>query len=289
VRFAFIEAEKAKHSVGALCSALAVARSGYYAWRSRPASRRETQNTALANEIRDVHQSVRGVYGSPRVHSALRDRGHRIGRKRVAALMQAQGLQGKHRRAFRRTTDSTHSFPIAPNALRRNFTTQRPNQVWVADVTSIATAEGWSYLAVILDLFSRRVIGWAMSSRNDAHLAVTALRHAQASRGKCEGVVHHSDRGSTYASDWYQHELRAHGMRPSMSRKGDCWDNAVAEAFFSTLRVELTDDERYSTRFDAQKSVRAYIEDFYNMVRKHSTVSYLSPVEYELRMWNKAA
>jgi transposase InsO family protein len=267
---------------------LAVSRSGYYAWRGRPASKREQENTALAREIREVHQSRRGVYGSPRVHIELRARGHRISRKRVAYLMRAEGLEGKRPRLFRRTTDSAHAFPTAPNLLKRNFATHQPNQAWVADVTFIWTGEGWSYLAVVLDLFSRRVIGWAMSDSNDAQLVTAALRRAVARRGECRGLIHHSDRGTTYASDLYQRELRACGMRPSMSRKGDCWDNAVAESFFATLRAELTDGERYRTRHDALVSIQTYIDDFYNLVRRHSTVQYLSPVEYELRMWNAA-
>jgi transposase InsO family protein len=223
------------------------------------------------------------------VHRELRARGYRISRKRVAYLMRVEGLAGKRRRRFRRTTDSKHACPPATNLLKRNFTTQRPNEVWVADVTHIWAREGWSYLAVVLDLFSRRVVGWAMSDMNDAKLTTAALRRALASRGRCKGLIHHSDRGSHYAGESFQREMRAHGIRPSMSRKGDCWDNAVAESFFATLRVELTDDEHYATRRDAEVSVRDYIEDFYNLVRRHSTVQYLSPVEYELRMWDRAA
>lgn len=289
MRFAFIQAEEANYPVEVLCENLEVSRSGYYAWLSRPLSQRAAQSEALADEIEDVHHSRRGVYGSPRIHDELIKRGRKIGRKRVERLMRARGLTAKRKRAFRKTTDSAHAFPVAPNLLARNFKAGAPNQVWVGDVTYIATHEGWLYLAVILDLFSRRVVGWSISRFNDTNLVLDALRRAAASRPILPGLIFHSDRGSTYASVEYRKALLAYGMRASMSRKGDCWDNAVAESFFATLRGELTDRETFVTRYAAQAAVKAYIDDFYNLVRRHSTNDYFSPVEYELRMSAQAA
>jgi putative transposase len=289
MRFAFIEAEKANFPVEVLCANLGVSRSGYYAWASRPASSRSAENAALSDEIRAIHKSRRGVYGSPRVHDELVKRGRHISRKRVEHLMREGGVSAKRKRTFRKTTDSAHALPIAPNLLQRKFTADAANQVWVGDVTYLATHEGWLYLAVVLDVFSRRVVGWAISGFNDAALVLDALRHATTTRHLTPGLVFHSDRGSTYASGDYRKALLAHGMRASMSRKGDCWDNAVAESFFATLRGELTDRENFTTRAQAHEAVKAYIDEFYNLVRRHSTNDYFSPIEYELRMSVQAA
>ena len=289
MRFAFIQAEKAHFPVDVLCANLEVSRSGYYAWASRPLSPRAVENAALSEEIAEVHKSRRGVYGSPRVHDELVKRGRAVSRKRVEHLMRERGLSAKRKRAFRKTTDSTHAFPIAPNLLERNFAAEKPDRAWAGDVTYIATNEGWLYLAIVLDLFSRRIVGWSMSRLNDTALVLDALHRAATTRRPTPGLVFHSDRGSTYASIDYRKALLGYGMRASMSRRGDCWDNAVAESFFATLRGELTDRETFATRAQAHEAVKAYIDEFYNLVRRHSTNDYFSPIEYELRMSVQAA
>lgn len=283
MKFAFIAAKKVAFPIEAMCSVLGVSRGGYYAWCKRRPGPRSKGDAKLTVEIRLAHKRSRGRYGSPRVHRELAARGHRVGRKRVERLMRVDGLKGRSKRRFRRTTDSNHAMPIAPNVLSRNFETSAPNVAWVTDVTYIATGEGWLYLAVMLDLFSRRVVGWATSDTNDRGLALTALARAVCSRRPGAGLVHHSDRGSPYASDDYRTALRNHGFVASMSRKGDCWDNAVAESFFATLRAELVDDERYDTRAAAVGSIGEYIDGFYNTVRRHSSNEYVSPIEFELR------
>jgi putative transposase len=260
-----------------------VTRSGFYAWRKRPKPARERADAQLAATVASVHKRSRKAYGSPRVHAELKARGIRVGRKRVERLMRENGLQGRRKRRFKRTTDSRHGGPIACNLLARDFSAGEPDRVWVTDVTAITTAEGWLYLAVMIDLYSRRVIGWATSSSNDTVLALDALETALKTRKPPPGLVHHSDRGSPYASDDYRAKLRHHRVRRSMSRKGDCWDNAVAESFFATLRAELVDHERYASRHAATTSIGDYIENFYNLERRHSYLDYLNPIEFELR------
>jgi transposase InsO family protein len=262
---------------------LGVTRSGYYAWKKRPKPAREKAGAQLAATVASVHERSRKTYGSPRVHAELQARGVRVGRKRVERLMRENGLQGRRKRRFRRTTDSRHNGPIAPNLLARDFHINEPNRAWVTDVTAIATAEGWLFLAAILDLYSRRVVGWAASASNDTILALDALQTALTSRRPAPGLLHHSDRGSPYASDDYRARLRTHRVRRSMSRKGDCWDNAVAESFFATLRAELVDHEHYLTREAATRSIGDYIDNFYNVQRRHSYLGYLNPIEFELR------
>jgi putative transposase len=283
MRFQFIDAEKASYPVVVLCRVLEVWPSGYYAWRRRPEPARAKQDAHLAVEIAAEHKRSRGIYGSPRVHLELRARGVRVGRKRVERLMRKNGIQGRQKRRFRRTTDSKHAQPIAPNVLGRNFDPKRPNEAWATDVTFVATGNGWLYLAVLLDLFSRRVIGWAISDTNDRALALEALNQALRLRHPPRGLVHHSDRGSPYASDDYRRALAAAGIIASMSRTGDCWDNAVAESFFATLRAELLDHERYETHTDATLSIGDYIDGFYNPQRRHSHAGNISPIEFELR------
>ncbi len=257
--FELVDAEKEKYPVTVLCDALGVSRSGFYAMKTRPPSARAKSDAKLAVEIAGAHAKSRRRYGSPRVHRVLRKKGVRVGKKRVARLMREKGLAGRRKRPFRRTTDSKHGNPIAPNVVARNFDPAAPNQLWAGDVTYIATAEGWSYLAVLLDLYSRRVVGWAMSANNDTALALAALERAARSRSfLLPGLVHHTDRGSPYASADYRAALRAHGMIASMSRKGDCWDNAVSGSFFATLRAELVDDEHYSCRSHAETSIGQY-------------------------------
>jgi len=283
--FELVDAEKANYPVTVLCDVLEVSRSGFYAWKTRPPSERTKADAKLAVEIAASHRKSRKRYGSPRVHRALRKKGVRVGKKRVERLMRENGLFGRRKRRFRHTTDSNHASPIAPNVLARDFEPDAPNRVWAGDVTYIATAEGWSYLAVLLDLYSRRVVGWAMSANNDTTLALAALERAVRNRHHllAPGLVHHTDRGSPYASDDYRAALGKRGMVASMSRKGDCWDNAVAESFFATFRAELVDDERYSSREAAEASIGDYIDRFYNVERLHSHLDYVSPIEFELK------
>jgi transposase InsO family protein len=283
VKFAFIAAEKAHYPVDMLCRVLQVSRSGYYAWRKRAVPARVKADAQLAVEIAAVHRTSRKTYGSPRVHAALRARGVRVGRKRVARLMRDKGLVARQKRRFRRTTDSKHTLPIASNVLAPQFEAKTPNEVWVTDVTYIGTDEGWLYLAAILDLCSRRVVGWAASATNDRFLALEALGRALRSRRPAAGLLHHSDRGSPYASEDYRRVLEERGAVASMSRAGDCWDNAVAESFFATLKAELVEHERYSTRAAAIASIGDYIDNFYNLARRHSYLGYLSPAEFELK------
>jgi transposase InsO family protein len=283
VRFALVDAEKANYPVAVLCDALEVSRSGYYAWRGRPVAPRARADARLAAQIRATHERSRRTYGSPRVHAELRARGIRVGRKRVERLMRQHGIQARRRRRYCRTTDSRHELPVAPNVLQRRFEADAPNQVWVGDVTYVPTDEGWLFLAVLLDVFSRRAVGWAMSASNDRTLALEALERARRARRPAPGLVHHTDRGSPYASDDYRLELRKQAMVPSMSRTGDCWDNAVAESFFATLKVELVDRAHYATRAAATASIDEYIDGFYNPVRRHSTLDFVSPMEYELK------
>jgi len=283
VKFAFIAAEKAFFPVCVLCEVLSVSRSGFYAWCKRPEPRREASDRQLVAEIVAAHRRSRGTYGSPRVHAELRARGLRVGKKRVERLMRERGLEARRKRRFRRTTDSNHTQPIAPNLLARQFETNAPNEAWVTDVTSIPTGEGWLYLAAMIDLFSRRVVGFAMSAQNDRLLALEALQSALRARKPAPGLLHHSDRGSPYASEDYRAALGERGIVPSMSRTGNCWDNAVAESFFATLKAELTETMHYSTRDAAMASIRDYLESFYNPARRHSHLGYFSPVEFELR------
>ncbi len=283
MRFAFIEAEKAQYPIVVLCEVLSVTRSGFYAWLARPAAPKKLADAKLVVEIKAAMKRGRGVYGSPRVHRDLRARGFRVSRKRVERLMRENGLAARQKRRFVHSTDSRHAFPVAANVLDRKFDVQKPNQAWVGDVTYIPTAEGWLYLAVLLDLFSRRVVGWATSASNDRELALRALDQAVRARRPKRGLVHHTDRGSPYASDAYRDVLAIHAMVPSMSGTGDCYDNAVAESFFATLKAEHVDHEVFATHDIGTASIGDYIENFYNRVRRHSHVGYVSPVEFELR------
>lgn len=285
MRFLFIRAEKASYPLTVLCRVLEVSRSGYYAFEKRGPSKRESSDRELTAQIQEIHQKSRRTYGSPRVHRELREgRRHRVGRKRVARLMRSAAMVGRRRRKFCRTTDSSHGLPVAANLLNRQFGMTRPNQSWVGDVTYIGTVVGWLYLAVILDLFSRRVVGYALSRRNDTQLALAALEAAIQTRAlPIAGLLHHTDQGSPYASNEYQAALKARGILCSMSRRGDCWDNAVAESFFSTLKSDLDLDDPELMPELAGALVGDYIENFYNLERRHSTLDYLSPIEYELK------
>jgi putative transposase len=264
-----------------LCSVLKVRRSGYYAWLCRGASVRELDDQRLTVEIRAVFHENKRRYGSPRVCRELRARGKRVCRHRVARLMREQQLRARARRKFVRTTDSAHAMATPPNLLRRDFHTAKPDRVWAGDVTYLPTREGWLYLAVLLDLYSRRVVGWAMSEHNDEALTLAALQMALDQRQPEPGLLHHTDRGTTYASGTYQDMLARHGIVCSMSRKGDCWDNAVVESFFSTLDNECEQAEMFPSRSVARREVSEYILGYYNPRRLHSYLGYVSPMEFE--------
>jgi transposase InsO family protein len=283
VKFQFIAEKVATFPVRAMCRALQVSAAGFYASRTRPRSDHSRLDERLAVEIEAVHEVNRGVYGSPRVAMELRFQGRRVSTKRVARIMKEKGLRGKRRRPYRTTTDSRHAVNIAPNLVARDFTAQRPNEVWVTDVTAVFTGAGWLYLAAILDLFSRAVVGWATSSTNDTELALEALEQAVRQRRPPVGLVHHSDRGSPYASHDYVARLKQLGMVASMSRKGDCWDNAVAESFFASLKGEHLDHDWYPAPAAAHGAIADYVDSFYNPQRRHSTLGYFSPNEFELR------
>ena len=283
MKFAFIDEESARWPVAVLCETLDVSRSGYYAWVARPEAPRVAADAAIVAEIKVAYADGRCAYGSPRVVQVLRKNGRTIGENRVARLMRGTGIVGRKKKRFKKTTDSNHPDPIAPNVLARNFTVELPNTAWVTDVTYVSTRQGWVYLAVILDLFSRRVVGWAASANNDRALALQALDRAINERQPGVGLVHHSDRGSVYASCDYRDALDALGATKSMSRKGDCWDNSVAESFFATIKGEMIDHDDYQTRAEAIAAIADYIDGFYNVTRLHSAIGYLSPIEFELK------
>lgn len=264
------------------CALLGVSRSGYYAWRHRPESLRAQANRQLVREMEQIHRDVDRTYGSPRMQQELVGRAFRCGRHRVARLMRAHGLRGKQARRWRVTTDSRHGFAVAPNRLGRRFSPTGPNTVWMSDVTYVPTAEGWCYLAVVLDAFSRRIVGWALDTHLTAALPLAALERALATRRPGPGLLHHSDRGIQYACTAYQAVLQRHGLVASMSRRGDCWDNAVVESFVASLKVERLHARRYTTPEEAEADIADYIERFYNRQRRHSTLGYLSPARYEL-------
>lgn len=281
MRFAFIDAEKAHHDVSILCRVLRVQRSGYYAWCSRGESTRAVEDRRLTVEVRAAFEERKRRYGSPRLFRELRSRGVHVGRHRVARLMREQRLCARPRRRFVKTTESNHGLSTPSNVLNRQFVVDEPDRVWAADVTFLPTLEGWFYLAVVLDLYSRRVVGWAMSTHNDEALTLAALRMAIGQRQPAPGLMHHSDRGTTYASGTYQDVLAQHGMICSMSRKGNCWDNAVVESFFSTLDIECANQRPFSSKSAARREVTEYILGFYNPTRLHSSLGYMSPMEFE--------
>ena len=283
MRFAFIEAEKAGFPIELLCEMLEVSRSGFYAWRGRPESSRSREDRRLMLEIASIHTIHKGRYGSPRIQEDMLELGYPMSRKRVARLMRQQELKWRRRKRFRTTTDSNHEFPIAPNVLARDFTAPAPDRAWVGDITYIWTDEGWLYLAAILDLFSRRVVGWAVSDRITTKLATDALEMALWRRQPQPGLIMHTDRGSQYASGEYRKRLTAAGITCSMSRKGNCWDNAVAESFFATLKGELANDADWGTRNEARRDIFEFVELYYNAKRRHSTLGYISPLAFEQR------
>jgi putative transposase len=281
MRYRFIQGHRQEFPTRLMCRVLGVATGGYYEWRRRPPSARQERGEALAAEIKVIHQEVKARYGSPRVHAELVARGHSCCVNTVAKLMRRAGVAAKTRRKFRCTTDSNHDHPVAENVVGRQFEPGAPNRVWTADITYIPTREGWLYLAAVEDLYSRQVVGWAMGDRIDSRLVVDALEMAVSRRLPGEGLVAHSDRGSQYASEHYRRLLSGHGITCSMSRRANCWDNAPMESFFASLKKELVHDEDYATRAEARSSIFEYIEVFYNRVRRHSSLGYRTPVEYE--------
>lgn len=280
--FEFIDAEKAQYPIGLLCKALDVSRPGYYAHMRRPPSKHAERDVALGVKIAAIHTQSGKTYGSPRVHDELREGGECVSRKRVARVMNELGLRGKRRKRYCFTTQSEHDDPIAPNVLARDFSASAPNEKWVGDITYIWTREGWLYLAVLIDLFSRRVVGWAMGDSLATDLPLRALNMAIQTRRPPRGLIHHTDRGCQYASAEYRAVLEQHGIVASMSRKGNCWDNAVAESFFATLKTELVRDIDFLTRGHARREVFAYIEGFYNRRRRHSSMNYANPNKVEM-------
>lgn len=275
-----------------MCRVLEVSRSGYYAWRQRQGTegRRAEENRRLTERIRGIFAGSRETYGAPRIHAVLRREGKSCGQNRVARLMAAAGIRSRVRRKFRvKTTDSNHGLPIADNLLQGHFAADRPDQIWVADITYIPTDEGWLYLASILDVCSRMIVGWSIQPTLKTGLVLSALFMALGRRTPPAGLVHHSDRGSQYASKEYRDSLEDHGLLSSMSRKGNCYDNAMKESFFHTLKTELVHQRDYRSHEEARASVFEYIEVFYNRQRVHSSLGYLSPVEFERRLTGDAA
>ena len=283
MRYRAIQEHDRRYPIRLMCRALTVSPAGYYAWAGRPESARSVHNRTLLSAIRVIHRESRETYGSPSVWDALIKRGHGVGENRIARLMRVEGIRAKTVKKWRATTDSGHTLPVAANTLNRQFQVEQPNRVWAGDITYIWTTEGWLYLAVVLDLYSRTVIGWAMGHRLTVDLAERALTMALATRNPTAGLLHHSDRGSQYAATSYQRLLGEHGITTSMSRKGNCWDNACVESFFGTLKRELVYHRHYATREEAKQDIFEYIEVFYNRRRRHSTLGYDSPAEYEAR------
>jgi putative transposase len=281
VRFQLIDAAKKEFPVQRLCKVLGVSQSGFFAWKNRPASRRQREDMVLLAHVRSAFALSKGTYGSPRMTHELRDQGLRAGRRRTARLMRDNGLRARQKQRFKRTTDSEHAWPVAPNLIDQDFAAAAPNQKWGADISYVWTREGWLYLAVVIDLFSRRVVGWSVGDRLHRSLALAALRRALAIRRPTSGLIHHSDRGSQYCSIDYQAELRRHGVQISMSGKGNCYDNAMVETFFKTLKSELVWRTVFLTRTEAAGAIGGYIDRFYNPVRRHSALDFVSPAMFE--------
>ena len=285
MKYAWIDGHRREFELTELCAALSVSTSGYRSWKGggSPKRKRLTDAQMLAL-IRSIDRQWKNAYGSPRMVRELRDRGFPAGKERVERLMRDNGIRARHKRRFKATTDSKHALPVAPNLLDRNFQPAAPNQVWSADLTYLWTDEGWLYLAVVLDLFNREVVGWSIKPRMTADIVMDALSMAWFRRRPAPGLMHHSDRGSQYASGAFQARLHEYGMVCSMSRKGNCWDNAPTESFFNSLKNERVHGTRYDTRDEAIADVFDYIEPFYNRRRKHSTLGYVSPVKF-LENW----
>jgi putative transposase len=281
VKYAWIERHRSLYPLALMCALLAVSVNGFRAWlRGGSIDRERPTDTQLVALIRAIHAEVKCAYGSPRMHDELRGRGFRVGKTRVERLMREHGIRARHKRRFKATTDSKHALPVAANVLERNFAAALPNRVWSADLTYVWTDEGWLYLAVVLDLFNREVVGWAIKPRMSSDIVIDALTMAWFRRRPEAGLIHHSDRGSQYASQAFQAKLTEYGMRCSMSRKGNCWDNAPTESFFNSLKNERVHGQRYRTRAEAIADLFEYIEVFYNRKRRHSTLGSRSPLQF---------
>jgi putative transposase len=281
MRYAFIKEHRQVWRVALMCKVLEVAVSGFYHWLKRPVSKRTQENEKLSKQILMFHCGSRCTYGSPRIHKDMKGAGHNVSENRVARLMKLKGIKGKAKRKFKTTTTSKHQRPRTENLVKQDFQSSEPNKLWVSDITYIATLEGWLYLAVILDVFSRKVIGWAFSDRLTDDLTLAALTMAKRQRQRCTGLIYHSDQGSQYASHDFQVSLKNDDIIQSMSGRGNCYDNALAESFFATLKTEEADGTPYQTRQLAKTSIFSYIETFYNPKRRHSSLNYLSPNDFE--------
>jgi putative transposase len=283
MKYQFIEEHKHEFPIVVMCGVLVVSESGFYAWRKRPTCRRKQEDAHLLQEIQQVFKTHQSRYGSPRIYRDLHDEGIKCSRKRVARLMREEELSARSKRRRVITTKRDETHPVALNILNRDFQAEEPNKKWVTDITYIPTKQGWLYLAVILDLYSRMVVGWSMSGNCDENLVEHALEQALARRRPKAGLLHHSDRGSQYTSHAYQVFLQKYGIQPSMPRKGNCWDNAAMESFFGTLKDECVGETFYSSHDEAKSELFTYIEAYYNRVRRHSTLGYVSPIQYENR------
>jgi putative transposase len=287
MKYAWINTQRKAYPLPVMCEALTVSISGYRAWkRGGSRSRKRLTDAQLLALIEAIHQELKGAYGSPRMVRELRARGFPASKPRVERLMRENGIRARHKRRYKATTDSKHSLPVAPNVLDRNFTPTAPNQAWTADLTYIWTDEGWLYLAVVLDLFNREIVGWSIKPRMTADIVTDALTMAWFRRKPAPGLIHHSDRGTQYASQAFQSKLTEYGMTCSMSRKANCWDNAPTESFFNSLKNERVHGTRYANRTEAVADVFDYIEVFYNRSRRHSTLGYASPTQF-LQDWIK--
>jgi transposase InsO family protein len=281
VRYACIEHRRDQYPVRMMCAALHVSRSGYYGWRTRKESERGKTDRELTSLIERKHEQSGGVYGSPRIRDDLIDEGYSVGRRRVARLMREAGLAGRPKRRFKVTTQRDVRHPVARNLLKQDFSAQRPNQVWASDITYVSTLQGWLYLAVVMDLYSRKIVGWSMDERMSRHLAIDALTMALADRQPAKALIHHSDRGAQYTSDDYRELLEQHGIQCSMSSRASCYDNAVVESFFGLMKRERAYRVRYKTRDQARADLFHYIEVFYNRKRRHGYLGNISPDDFE--------
>lgn len=280
MKFAFIEQHRDEFSIVQMCDLLAVSTSGFYAWLVREPSRREQENRCLTEQIRIFHQRSRQTYGSPRIHADLQAMGHRVSRKRVARLMRKAGIQARRKQGYKCTTKRNETHTVAPNLLAQDFHAEAVNETWLADITYIDTHEGWLYLAAILDVYSRKIVGWSMSTRLQKQLVKDALKMAVGRRDSSQGLRHHSDQGSQYTSHSFLALLTQHGIQVSMSAAGNCYDNAMMESFFATLKTECV-TATFDTRQEARQIIFEYIEVWYNRCRRHSALGYLSPEQFE--------
>ena len=287
MKYARIDELRQQHPVAAMCRVLEVSESGYHAWRQRPPSARTQENLRLETEIKAAHQRTRETYGPQRLQSDLADHGIPASVYRIKRICRRLGLRCKQKRKFKATTNSSHTLPLAPNLLDRQFAVAAPDRAWVSDITYVATDEGWLYLAGIKDLFNGELVGYAMSDRMTTTLVSQALFRAVAAKRPAKGLIHHSDRGSQYCSHAYRKQLQQFGMQASMSRKGDCWDNAPMESFWGSLKNELVHHRRFATREQATREITEYIEIFYNRIRKQARLGYLSPAAFSQQYYAK--